>query len=220
MTVRVLVVDDQAAVRSALRLVLDAEPGFEVVGEAANGADAVHAARLQRPDIVVIDIRMPRKDGIAAIRELTDPAAPHRPTVVAMTTFDLDEYVFGALQAGAVGFVLKDAEPRLLVEAVRAAASGHGVIDPKVAPRLARRFAALSPRPAGPALARLTAREREVLTEIARGRSNAEIAEALWIEEGTAKTHVARILAKLGLRTRVHAVIYAYEHGLAPREGG
>jgi DNA-binding NarL/FixJ family response regulator len=220
MTIRVLVVDDQPEVRSALRLVLDAEPGVDVVGEAANGADAVHAGRVLRPDVVVIDVRMPRMDGIAATRELTGPAAPHAPAVVAMTTFDLDEYVFGALQAGAVGFVLKDAEPRLLVAAVRAAASGQGVVDPKVTPRLVRRFAALCPREAGPDLERLTAREREVLVELARGGSNAEIATALWIEEGTVKTHVARILAKLGLRSRVHAVIYAYEHGLVPPADG
>ncbi len=214
MSVRVLVVDDQDAVRSALRLVLGAEPDLEVIGEAADGAGAVHAARAHRPDIVVIDIRMPRMDGIAAIAAITDPAAEHRPVVVAMTTFDLDEYVFGALQAGAVGFVLKDTAPHLLVDAVRAAAAGQGIIDPRVTPRLVRRFAALSPRPPGPDLARLTAREREVLLKVAAGLTNAEIAEALWIEEGTVKTHVARILGKLGLRTRVHAAIYVHRHRL------
>jgi DNA-binding NarL/FixJ family response regulator len=217
MTVRVLIVDDQEAVREALRLVLDAEPDMEVVSEAGDGGEAVHAAQVHRPDIVVIDIRMPRMDGIAAIRRLTDPTAPHRPTVVAMTTFDLDDYLFGALQAGAVGFVLKDTHPQLLVDAIRAAAGGHGIIDPKVTPRLVQRFAALSPTAAGPDLDQLTAREREVLLHIAAGSSNAEIAAALWIEEGTVKTHVARILAKLGLRTRVHAAIYAYEHGLVER---
>jgi DNA-binding NarL/FixJ family response regulator len=214
-TVRVLVVDDQDAVRSALRLVLSAEPDLTVVGEAGDGAAAIRAARVLRPDIAVVDVRMPGLDGIAAIRAMTDPAAEHRPTVIAMTTFDLDEYVFGALQAGAVGFVLKDTEPRLLVDAVRAAASGHGMIDPRVTPRLVRRFAALSPRPPGPDLARLTHREREVLLQVGAGLTNAEIAAALWIEEGTVKTHVARILGKLGLRSRVQAAVYVHEHGLA-----
>src|SRR5690606_16451092 len=152
-------------------------------------------------------IRMPRMDGIAAIRELTVP-------VVALTTFDLDEYLFGALAAGAIGFLLKDSPPQLVLDAVRAAAAGRGLIDPAVTPRLVARFAAVSPRPAGPELERLTDREREVLLLVARGLTNAEIARTLWVEEGTVKTHVSRVLAKLGLRTRVQAVVYAYEHGL------
>jgi DNA-binding NarL/FixJ family response regulator len=208
MTARVLVADDQPAVRSALCLVLGAEPDIDVVGEASNGAAAITMARERRPDVVLMDIRMPRMDGIAAIRQLTGPA------VVALTTFDLDEYVFGALEAGAVGFLLKDSPPQLVLDAVRAAAAGRGLIDPAVTPRLIARFAALSPRPAGPELERLTSREREVLVLVGRGLSNAEIARMLWIEEGTVKTHVSRLLAKLGLRTRVQAVGFAYAHGL------
>ncbi|MBP2330261.1 DNA-binding NarL/FixJ family response regulator [Kibdelosporangium banguiense] len=208
MTIRVLIADDQPEVRSALRLVLDAEPDVEVVDEAGDGAEAVRLARQSSPDVAVIDIRMPRLDGIAAIRALTDCAT------IALTTFDLDEYLFGALQAGATGFLLKDSGPLLLLDAVRAAHRGHGLIDPRLTRRVIRRFAALSPSPATAALSRLTAREHDVLLHLADGLSNAEIARTLWIEEGTVKTHVARILAKLGLRTRVHAVIYAYEHGL------
>jgi DNA-binding NarL/FixJ family response regulator len=208
MTIRVLIADDQPEVRSALRLVLDAEPDIRVVDEATNGADAVRLARQWRPDVTVIDIRMPRLDGIAAIRSLPDCAT------IALTTFDLDEYLFGALQAGARGFLLKDSGPLLLLDAVRAAHRGHGLIDPQLTCRVIRRFGALSPRPATDELSRLTSREHDVLLHIADGLSNAEIARTLWIEEGTVKTHVARILAKLGLRTRVHAVIYAYEHGL------
>jgi DNA-binding NarL/FixJ family response regulator len=207
MTIRVLVADDQAAVRSALCLVLGAEPDIDVVGEAGNGAAAIVMAQETSPDVVLMDIRMPRMDGIAAIRQLTAP-------VIALTTFDLDEYLFGALAAGAVGFLLKDSPPRLLLDAVRAAAGGRGLVDPAVTPRLVARFAELTPRPAGPELGRLTGREKEVLLLVARGLSNAEIAQALWIEEGTVKTHVSRLLAKLGLRTRVQAVVFAFEHGL------
>lgn len=210
MTIRVLIADDQPEVRSALRLVLDAQPDIEVSGEAADGVQAIGMAHRDRPDVVLIDIRMPRLDGIAAIRELAaGPAA-----LIALTTFDLDEYLFGALQAGAAGFLLKDNEPEVLLHAVRTAHRGHGLIDPLVTRRLIRRFAALSP-PAAPGLEQLTPREHEVLLAMARGSSNAEIAGELWIEEGTVKTHVARVLAKLGLRSRVHAVIYAHRHGLA-----
>ncbi|OZM78310.1 response regulator transcription factor [Pseudonocardia sp. MH-G8] len=208
MTIRVLVVDDQQAVRSALCLVLGSEPDIDVVGDVGDGAAAIVAAQETGPDVVLMDIRMPRMDGIAAIRELRGTA------VIALTTFDLDEYLFGALAAGAVGFLLKDSPPQRVLDAVRAAADGHGLIDPTVTPRLVARFAALSPRPAGQELRRLTAREHEVLLLVAEGLSNAEIARDLWIEEGTVKTHVNRLLAKLGLRTRVHVVGYAYEHGL------
>lgn len=214
MAVRVLIADDQPEVRSAVRLVLDADPDIEVVDEAADGAEAIRLARRHRPDVTVIDIRMPRLDGIAAIRALTDPAGPCTRAAIALTTFDLDDYLFGALRAGATGFLLKDSGPALLLDAIRAADRGHGLIDPQLTCRLIDRFTALSPTAATAEIERLTRREREVLLQVARGLSNAEIARALWIEEGTVKTHVARILAKLGLRTRVHAVIYSYEHGL------
>ncbi|MDX3099773.1 response regulator [Nonomuraea angiospora] len=212
MTIRTLIADDQPEVRSALRLVLDAEPDIEVVAEAGDGSQAVRAAHRHRPDVVIMDIRMPRMDGLAAIETLT--GAGTVPTIIALTTFDLDEYLFGALRAGAAGFLLKDTDPRLLLDAVRAAHQGHGLIDPQVTRRLIHRFAALSPKPVTPAYDQLTAREREVLHHLAQGLSNAEIARELWIEEGTVKTHVNRILAKLRLRTRVHAVIYAHQHRL------
>ncbi|GAA3264182.1 response regulator transcription factor [Nonomuraea helvata] len=212
MTIRTLIADDQPEVRSALRLVLDAEPDIEVVAEAGDGSQAVRAAHRHRPDVVIMDIRMPLMDGLAAIETLT--GAGTVPTIIALTTFDLDEYLFGALQAGAAGFLLKDTDPRLLLDAVRAAHQGHGLIDPQVTRRLIHRFAALSPKPVTPAYDQLTAREREVLHHLAQGLSNAEIARELWIEEGTVKTHVNRILAKLRLRTRVHAVIYAHRHRL------
>jgi DNA-binding NarL/FixJ family response regulator len=156
---------------------------------------------------------MPRLDGLAAIRRIAESVNP-APAVVALTTFDIDEYLFGALQAGAAGFVLKDSEPTLLVDAVRAAARGQGLIDPQVTRRTIRRIAQLAPRPVPASLDLLTPREHEVLLHVARGLSNAEIARALTVGEGTVKTHVARMLAKLGLRTRVHLVIYAYEHDL------
>ncbi|NGY65902.1 response regulator transcription factor [Lentzea sp. NEAU-D13] len=211
--IRTLIADDQEPVRWALRLVLDAEPDIEVVDEAADGAEAVDKARWQRVDVVVLDLRMPRMDGLAAIRRIAESINP-APAVVALTTFDVDEYLFGALQAGAAGFVLKDSEPALLVEAVRAASKGQGLIDPQVTRRTIRRFAQLTPRPVPAELNLLTPREQEVLRHVARGLSNAEIARALTVGEGTVKTHVARVLAKLGLRTRVHLVIYAYEHAL------
>lgn len=211
--IRTLVADDQEPARWALRLVLDAEPDIVVVDEAADGAEAVEKARLSCVDVVVLDMRMPRMDGVAAIRRITESVNP-APSVVALTTFDVDEYLFGALQAGAAGFVLKDSEPALLVEAVRAASKGQGLIDPQVTRRAIRRFAQTVPRPAPTGLSLLTPRELEVLRHVARGLSNAEIARALTVGEGTVKTHVARVLAKLGMRTRVHLVIYAYEHAI------
>ena len=211
--IRTLIADDQEPVRWALRLVLDAEPDIEVVDEAGDGAEAVDKARQHRVDVVVLDLRMPRMDGLAAIRRIAESINP-APAVVALTTFDVDEYLFGALQAGAAGFVLKDSEPALLVDAVRAASKGQGLIDPQVTRRTIRRFAQLAPRPEPAELNLLTPREQEVLRHVARGLSNAEIARALAVGEGTVKTHVARVLAKLGLRTRVHLVIYAYEHAL------
>ncbi|SDO57318.1 response regulator [Lentzea jiangxiensis] len=211
--IRTLVADDQEPARWALRLVLDAEPDIEVVDEAVDGAEAVDKARRLDVDVVVLDLRMPRMDGVAAIRRITESVTP-APAVVALTTFDVDEYLFGALRAGAAGFVLKDSEPALLVEAVRAASRGQGLLDPQVTRRAIRRFAQFAPRPAPTGLDLLTPREQEVLRHVARGLSNAEIARALTVGEGTVKTHVARVLAKLGLRTRVHLVIYAYEHAI------
>ncbi|MEU6715680.1 response regulator transcription factor [Nonomuraea sp. NPDC046802] len=213
-TIRVLVADDQEAARDALRLILDGEPDIEVVAVAADGAEAVRQALSRRPDVAVMDLRMPQMDGIAAIRRLS--AVEPAPRVLALTTFDLDEYLFGALRAGAAGFLLKDSDPDLLVAAVRELHQGRGLVDPQVTGRLISRFAALSPRQAGPELGLLTPREHDVLRLLARGMSNGEIAAACTIEEGTVKTHVNRILTKLGLRTRVHAAIYAHEHGLVP----
>jgi DNA-binding NarL/FixJ family response regulator len=213
MSARVLIADDQALTRDGLRMLLSGEPDIEVVGAAADGADLVAMAGRLRADVVVTDIRMPRMDGLAAISRLV--AMTPAPAVIALTTFDIDDYLFGALQAGAVGFLLKDSDPALFVDAVRAAADGQGLIDPQVTRRLVHRFAATSPRPATPAAADLTPRETDVLRELANGRSNAEIAAELVISPGTVKVHVARVLAKLDLRTRVQAAIYAHKHGLA-----
>ncbi|SEH02973.1 DNA-binding response regulator, NarL/FixJ family, contains REC and HTH domains [Nonomuraea solani] len=216
MTIRVVIADDQPAVREALRMTLDGEFDIKVVGEAADGAQAVHQALWRRPDVVVMDLRMPYVDGISAIRQLAQVEVS--PKMLALTTFDTDEYLFGALQSGASGFLLKDSDPDLLLEAVRALHRGHGLVDPQVTTRLIHRFARVSPASATEAQQRLTAREFEVLQELARGLSNREIGEALTIEEGTVKNHVASLLRKLGLHTRVRAVIYAHEHGLAPRD--
>nr|WP_083467274.1 response regulator transcription factor [Kibdelosporangium sp. MJ126-NF4]CEL21768.1 DNA-binding response regulator, LuxR family [Kibdelosporangium sp. MJ126-NF4]CTQ92548.1 DNA-binding response regulator, LuxR family [Kibdelosporangium sp. MJ126-NF4] len=210
--ISVLIADDQPEVREALRTILSAEPDITVVGEAANGAQAVTQALDHRPDVVVMDVRMPCLDGIAAISALAGVSR-----VLTLTTFDLDEYLFGALRAGAAGFLLKDSDPALLLDAIRAVHRGHGLIDPQVTGRLIGRFAELSPRRASTDLDHLTDREQEVLSHVAAGLTNAEIADALSIGQGTVKTHVARVLAKLNLRTRVHVVIYAYEHGLVVR---
>ncbi|GII62916.1 DNA-binding response regulator [Sphaerisporangium krabiense] len=214
MSIRVVIADDQPAVREALRVTLGGEADIEVVGEAGDGGEAVHQVMWRRPDVVVMDLRMPYVDGISAIRQLAAMDTP--PRMLALTTFDTDEYLFGALQSGASGFLLKDSDPELLLEAVRALHRGHGLVDPQVTTRLIDRFARLSPASAGDARQRLTTRELEVLRHLARGLSNAQIAEVLTIEEGTVKTHVANLLRKLSLPTRVRAVIYAYEHGLAP----
>lgn len=210
--IRLLIADDQAEVRDGLRMLLVGEPEIDIVGEAVDGAELVALATRRRPDVVLTDIRMPRMDGLAAIRTIVslDPA----PAVIALTTFDIDEYLFGALQAGAVGFLLKDGDHTLYADAVRAAHRGHGLIDPQVTRRLVHRFAATSPRPATQELERLTPRETDVLRCVARGMSNAGIAAALLISPGTAKIHVARVLAKLNLQTRVQAAVYAYRHGL------
>ncbi len=215
---RVLVADDQELVRAGFRLILEAA-GFTVVGEAANGAEALTLAARERPDVVLMDIRMPVMDGLAATRQLTAPGPDERaesgPKVVILTTFDLDDYVYEALRCGASGFLLKDAPRADLIAAVRVAAAGDALLAPSVTRRLIEAFAmrpvSVSPSPS--ALASLTPRERDILLQVARGQSNTEIARALVVSEATVKTHVTHLLAKLGLRDRVQAVILAYETG-------
>jgi DNA-binding NarL/FixJ family response regulator len=215
MSVRIVIADDQAVVRSGFRAILEDEPDLEVVGDAADGLAAVEVARSRSADVVLMDVRMPRLDGLEATRRLAGPGVEDPIDVIVVTTFDLDDYVFGALRAGAAGFLLKDASPETLVTAIRAVANGHGLIAPEVTRRLVARFAAATPDPArGHVLARLSEREREVLLEVARGRSNGQIARRLFIEEATVKSHVSSVLLKLGLRSRVQAVILAYETGL------
>ena len=218
MTITVLVADDQAMVRAGFAAVLAAQPGIDVVGQAADGVEAVTLARELRPDVVVMDVRMPHRNGIEATRDLQAPArgSDHVPRVLMLTTFDIDEYVYEALRAGASGFLLKDATPEELVAAVRVVAAGDALLAPSVTRRLIEDFArsAPPPRTSDTRLAGLTEREREVLTLVGRGMSNAEIASALFIAEQTVKTHVSKILQKLGLRDRVHAVVLAYDTGL------
>ena len=212
--IRVLVVDDQELVRSGFCVILEAADGITVVGEAANGEAAVSAAAAHRPDVVLMDIRMPGMDGLEATRLLT--RGTPLPKVIMLTTFDLDEYVYEALRAGASGFLLKDSPRRDLIAAVRAAAAGDALLAPSVTRRLIEAFARRPPEtsPSPSRLASLTARERDVLLLLARGRSNSEIALALFVSEATVKTHVGNVLAKLGLRDRVQAVILAYETGM------
>ncbi|MDF5756300.1 response regulator transcription factor [Spongiactinospora sp. TRM90649] len=209
--IRVLVADDHALARSGLAAMLGVQPDIEVVGEAADGAEAVTAVGVIRPDVVLMDIRMPVLDGIEATRRIR--RAPDAPAVLVLTTFDLDRYVYEALRAGACGFLLKDAPPGRLAEAVRTVAAGQALLAPAVTRRLIERFLSVPPG-GGEALQRLTEREREVLAHVARGRSNAEIAAALHLSEATVKTHISRVLAKAGLRDRVSAVVFAYEQGL------
>ena len=213
MTTRVLIADDQALMRGGFRMIVDAEDDLEVVGEAIDGADAVRRYEALTPDVVVMDVRMPTMDGIEATRRITAVDPPGR--VLILTTFDLDEYVFDALRAGASGFLLKDRPPEELVGAIRLVARGEALLAPSVTRRLIERFATLPPEPAPPrGLEELTDREREVLVLMARGRSNAEIAGDLFVAETTVKTHVGRVLHKLGLRDRAQAVVLAYETGL------
>ena len=212
MTIRVLVADDHDLVRTGLRMILDAQPDIDVVGEAANGRDAVVLARRLRPDVCLFDIRMPALDGIEATRQLAGPEVDDPLAIVVVTTFDLDEYVHGALKAGARGFLLKDAGPELLVQAIRAAANGDALIAPSVTVRL---LATFSHPPAGKPSAQpiepLTEREEEVLATVARGRTNAEIADELHISLSTVKAHVASLMTKLGVRNRVELAMWAYE---------
>ena len=214
MTIRVIIADDQHLVRAGLRMILDAQSDIEVIGEAANGRDAVALARELRPDVCLFDIRMPDMDGIEATRHLAGPDVDDPVAIVIITTFDLDEYVHGALKAGARGFLLKDAGPALLVQAVHAAANGDALIAPNVTVRLLATFADKRTRtpPAQPIDA-LTDREEEVLLTVAKGRTNAEIASELHISLSTAKTHLASLMTKLGARNRVEIAMWAYETG-------
>ncbi len=210
---RVLLADDQALMRTGFRLILEAEDDIVVAGEAADGEEAVLKAARVRPDVVLMDIRMPRMDGIEATRRIT--AAPGAPRVLVLTTFDLDDYVYGALRAGASGFLLKDAPPEELIHALHVVAAGDALLAPGVTRRLLEEFAARpDPGAAPPPVEGLTEREREVLVLVARGLSNAEIADELVVGETTVKTHVGRVLQKLHLRDRIQAVVYGYEAGL------
>ncbi|PPH29560.1 response regulator transcription factor [Rathayibacter sp. AY1F9] len=217
--VRVLLVDDQELVRVGFRIILESEPGIEVVGEARTGLEALQRASELRPDVICMDVQMPGLDGLAATREIVaDPRLCSR--VLILTTFDRDDYLFEALSAGASGFLLKNASPEELVEAVMVVARGDAMLAPDVTRRVIERFASVPERtPAAAAdhsgVADLTDREREVLVHLARGWSNAEIAAELFVGEATVKTHVSKILMKLGVRDRIQAVVFAYEHGIA-----
>jgi DNA-binding NarL/FixJ family response regulator len=213
--IRIILVDDQELVRAGFRMVLDAQPDMRVVGEAGDGLAAIDLARRLHADVMIMDARMPRLDGVEATRRIRQDG--DLPRVLMLTTFDLDEYAFAALKAGASGFLLKDVPPEELLFAIRAVHSGDSVVAPSTTRRLIDQFAALLPggdQGAPAQLAELTEREREVLILVAQGLSNAEIARHLFVSEATVKTHVGRVLAKLGLRDRVQAVVYAYEYGL------
>jgi DNA-binding NarL/FixJ family response regulator len=215
-SIRLLLVDDQELVRTGLRLFLETQDDLEVVGEAGGGAEAIERAKQLQPDVVLMDIRMPGMDGVEATAQLTAAGIEPPPRVLVLTTFDLDEYVFGALRAGAAGFLLKDAPRERLLEAIRVVHGGEALLSPSITRRLIEDFAArtdpLEPPPT--LLEQLTPREREVLVLVARGLSNGEIAERLVVTEATVKSHVGSILTKLDLRDRVQAVVLAYEHGI------
>jgi DNA-binding NarL/FixJ family response regulator len=218
MSISVLLADDQPLLRRGFRMIIEAEDDLTVTGEAGDGGEAVDCARRSPPDVVLMDIRMPNTDGIEATRRII--AANPAVRVLVLTTFDLDEYAFGALRVGASGFLLKDVRPAELIAAIRTVAAGNAVVSPRVTRRLLEEYAQLMPAPAGrqaeryPQLSTLTEREREVLEAVARGLSNAEIAAKLFVSETTVKSHVGRILAKLGLRDRIQIVVLAYEAGL------
>ena len=217
MSIRILIADDQSLVRTGFRMILDAEPDLDVVGEAVDGREAVDKAKAAKPDVILMDIRMPELDGIEATRRIIADAGEEAPKILMLTTFDLNEYVYEALRAGASGFLLKDVPPEQLVAGIRVVAEGEALLAPSITRRLIQEFASAAPTPAEPprGLDELTARELEVFKLLARGLSNAEIAEELVVSETTVKTHVARLLMKLGLRDRVQAVVLAYESGIA-----
>jgi DNA-binding NarL/FixJ family response regulator len=217
MSVSIVIADDQALVRAGFRMILDAEPEVDVVGEAADGAQAVAMAAELDPDVILMDIRMPGLDGIEATRRIVAAAGAGPVRVLMLTTFDLNEYVYEALRAGASGFLLKDVPPEQLVAGIRVVAEGEALLAPSITRRLIQEFAQVTPAPTEPprGLDELTARELEVFKLVARGLSNAEIAAELVVGETTVKTHVARMLMKLGLRDRVQAVVLAYESGVA-----
>ncbi|SDF77512.1 DNA-binding response regulator, NarL/FixJ family, contains REC and HTH domains [Lentzea fradiae] len=214
MSLRVVLADDQDLVRAGFRVILGTEPGIEVVGEAGDGAEAVELVTSLRPDVVLMDVQMPRMDGLEATRRIL--SEDHGTRVVILTTFDREDYLFEALQAGASGFLLKNASPEDLVESVRVVARGDALLSPEVTRRVIARFTGKQERTRPP---ELTDREFEVLVELAKGASNAEIAAALFLGETTVKTHVSRVLAKLGLRDRTHAVVFAYEQGIVTPGG-
>ena len=218
MTIRVLIADDQGMVRTGFTVFLSAQPDIEVVGEAADGGQAVARVAELRPDVVLMDVRMPVMDGLAATRAILN-ADGLLPKVLILTTFDLDDYVYEALRAGASGFLLKDASAQQLAEAVRVVAAGEALLAPSVTKRLISEFARVGPRHPRAGLDGITERETEVLALVAQGRSNQEIAEELVLSEQTVKTHVSRVLAKLNLRDRAQAIVHAYETGLV-RPGG
>lgn len=211
--INILIADDQAMVRSGLRMILESESDLVVVDEAANGAEAVRIAKRERPDVVLMDVRMPEMDGLEATRLISSESSEIK--VIVLTTFDIDEYVYGALRAGASGFLLKDAPADDLVAAIRVVAGGDALLAPSVTRRIIERFAAgPDPNRTVEGLDDLTDRETEVLRLVARGLSNSEIAEELFVSEATVKTHVSHVLTKLGIRDRVQAVVAAYESGL------
>ena len=214
MSIRVVVVDDQDLVRTGLVMILDAQPDIEVVGEGQDGLAALALVNDLRPDVLLVDIRMPGIDGVEVTRRLAGPDVSDPTAVVVITTFDLDEYVMGALRAGARGFLLKDAGPDLLVQAIHAAANGDALIAPNVTRRLLATFADQAPTVPAQPIDPLTEREEEVLALVARGRTNAEIAAELFISEVTVKSHIGHIFGKLDLRDRAAAIVYAYNHGI------